>query len=67
MLIYGRSHLVRLAGAVYPPLVLLTIVVTGNHFILDAVAGIAVLAAGFAVAVLFRRREREDRHAACVA
>ena len=67
LLIYGRSHLVRLAGAVYPPLVLLTIVVTGNHFILDAVAGIAVLAAGFAVAMLFRRREREDRHAACVA
>ena len=47
MIRYGRSHLVRLAGAVYPPLVILTIVVTGNHFVLDAVAGIAVIAAGF--------------------
>ena len=36
---YGRSRLVRVAGAIYPPLVVLTIVVTGNHFVLDAVAG----------------------------
>lgn len=69
VLLYARAPLLRLAGAVYPPLVLLTIVVTGNHFILDAVAGIAVLAAGFAVAALFRRRESDERQgsAACVA
>jgi hypothetical protein len=69
VLLYARAPLLRLAGAVYPPLVLLTIVVTGNHFILDAVAGIAVLAAGFAVAALFRRRESDEREgsAACVA
>jgi hypothetical protein len=39
--------------------VVLTIVVTGNHFIFDAVAGIAVLGAGFFVAGLPRFRRRE--------
>ena len=47
MIRFARSHVVRLAGALYPPLVVLTIVVTGNHFLLDAVAGMLVLAAGF--------------------
>ena len=42
---YARSHLTRVAGAIYPPLVVLTIVVTGNHFVLDAIAGMAVLGA----------------------
>ena len=44
MIRFARSHLIRFAGAIYPPLVVLTIVVTGNHFVLDAVAGMAVLA-----------------------
>jgi PAP2 superfamily len=56
---YARSQLVRVAGAVYPPLVVLTIVVTGNHFVLDAVAGMAVLGAGFALAALLGGRRRE--------
>jgi PAP2 superfamily len=60
---YARSHLARLAGAVYPPLVVLTIVVTGNHFLLDAVAGMLVLGAGFAVVRSLRRREPEQRRA----
>ena len=34
-----RSGSSEVAGVVYPPLVILTIVVTGNHFVLDAVAG----------------------------
>ena len=38
--------LVRVAGRLNPPLVIVTIVVTGNHFVLDAVAGSAVLCAG---------------------
>ena len=58
---YARSRLVRAAGFVYPPLVMLTIVVTGNHFVLDAVAGVAVLGAGFLAARWWRgRRERDD-------
>ena len=53
---FARSNLVRLAGALYPPLVVLTIVVTGNHFILDAVAGMLVLGVGFQLASRLRRR-----------
>jgi hypothetical protein len=58
---YARSTWLRAAGFVYPPLVMLTIVVTGNHFVLDAVAGIAVLGAGFFAARWWRgRRERSE-------
>jgi hypothetical protein len=56
---YARKPTLRLLGAIYPVAVLLTIVVTGNHFIFDALAGIAVLAAGFLVAGLPRMRRRE--------
>jgi hypothetical protein len=50
---YARPLAWRLAGALYPAAVCLTIVATGNHFVLDAVAGMGVLGAGFAaVAVL---------------
>jgi hypothetical protein len=51
---YTRSNWVKALGIVYPFAVALTIVVTGNHFILDAVAGIAVMALGFAVMGTFR-------------
>ena len=54
-LCYG-GRLLRVAGVVYAPLVLLTIVVTGNHFLLDAAAGLAVLCLGFFAALALRRR-----------
>ena len=60
LVLYARSHFWRLAGALYPPLVFVTIVVTGNHFILDALAGTAVLGIGFVVVVLLGRRRREE-------
>lgn len=44
---YGRQRWVKMLGVLYPVVVVLTIVVTGNHFIFDALAGIAVLAVGF--------------------
>jgi membrane-associated phospholipid phosphatase len=47
---FGRSYLVKLLGVLYPPAVVLTVVVTGNHFFFDAIAGVAVLGAGFLVA-----------------
>jgi hypothetical protein len=55
---YARKPTLRVLGALYPVAVLLTIVVTGNHFIFDALAGIAVLAAGFLVAELPAIRRR---------
>jgi PAP2 superfamily len=47
---YAPHLIVRLAGLAYPPFVLLVIVATGNHFLVDAaagatVAGVALLAA----------------------
>lgn len=60
MIRFARSHLVRLAGLLYPPLVVLTIVVTGNHFLLDAVAGMAVLGAGFLLVRALRRPPQEQ-------
>jgi hypothetical protein len=60
MIRYARFLVLRVAGAIYPPLVVLTIVVTGNHFVLDAVAGMAVLGIGFWLARALRRRSRQD-------
>ncbi len=64
---YGRSRLVRAAGVIYPPLVILTIVVTGNHFVLDAVAGIAVMCLGFLAVRLWHGRHRERNSHVCAA
>jgi hypothetical protein len=52
---YGRMLISRIAGVVYPVVVVLTIIVTGNHFVLDAVAGVAVLGVGFLIAAGMRR------------
>ena len=46
---YARSTVLKALAAVYPIVVVLTIVVTGNHFILDAVAGMLVMAVGFMI------------------
>jgi membrane-associated phospholipid phosphatase len=63
MLLYTRSFIGRVAGVVYPLAVLLTIVVTGNHFIFDAVAGALVMAVGFAATAPFRVSAREPAYA----
>lgn len=60
---FGRSRWTRLLGVAYPLAVTLTIIVTGNHFILDAVAGVLVLAAGFLAAHVVRGRRREPEPA----
>src|SRR5215218_2712257 len=65
LVLYARARIVRAAGVVYPPLVVLTIIVTGNHFVLDALAGILVLGVGFGVA-RFGRRVGEG-HRPCTA
>jgi hypothetical protein len=55
---YAHSRVVKALAIVYPLAVILTIVVTGNHYIFDAVTGILVMAIGFLVSfgVLERRR-----------
>ena len=63
IVLYARNHLVRVVGVLYPAAVLLTIVVTGNHFIFDAVAGALVMAVGFAATTPFRVAAREPAYA----
>ena len=60
LFVYGRHVLTRAVGLLYPPTVVLTIVVTGNHFFVDAIAGVAVLAVGFGFA-WWRRADRRSR------
>jgi hypothetical protein len=56
---YGRRPALRAAGVLYPALVVLVIVATGNHFLFDAAAGVIVAAvAAGAARLVVSRRER---------
>lgn len=52
----ARRTWVRVLGVVYPFLTLMVIVGTANHFIFDAVGGLAAIAVGFAVQWLLSGR-----------
>ena len=47
LVLYARSISWKVIGVLYPLAVMLTIVVTGNHFVFDALAGVAVMGLGF--------------------
>jgi PAP2 superfamily len=49
LVLYARSRAWRAVGAAYPAAVVLATIVTGNHFLLDAAAGMLVLGLGFAL------------------
>jgi len=51
LLLYARSPVWKAVGVVYPLAVVLTTLVTGNHFLLDAVAGMAIFGVGFLVTI----------------
>lgn len=61
----ARRLPLRMAGLLWGPLVVLAVLATGNHFVFDVGAGLALTAAGFGFA---RRRERRaaDRPAAAL-
>ena len=67
------SHpLVRAAGALYPVVMLVVIVATGNHFFFDAALGAIVVVAGWLVALALvqapqpqRRRHAHERPEPC--
>jgi hypothetical protein len=63
LVVYARHYALRILGVIYPSAVLLTIVVTGNHFIFDALTGALVMAVGFAATAPFRIGEREPAYA----
>ena len=46
----ARSHLARIAGWMYPVVMLVVIVATGNHFFFDAAGGAAAIGIGFVAA-----------------
>jgi hypothetical protein len=45
-----RAPLLRVAALLWGPLVLLSVVATGNHFVFDAFAGLLITAVGYGVA-----------------
>jgi hypothetical protein len=51
VLLCTRRRWVRVLAVAYPVVTTLVVVATANHYLLDATAGVAVLAAGAAVAV----------------
>jgi hypothetical protein len=63
---------VRVVGAVYPLVMLLVIVATGNHFVFDAALGAVVVLAGWLVARLLVERQpavayaQRERREPCV-
>jgi PAP2 superfamily len=56
LLRHGGRGVVRLLGAIYPLMVLVIIVATGNHFFVDAAVGSFVAALAAAVATVLTRR-----------
>lgn len=51
-----RTRWVRLAAMAMPVLMLASIVVTGNHYLVDAIAGGAIVLTGLGIALLLRNR-----------
>jgi membrane-associated phospholipid phosphatase len=63
VVLYARSVFLKALGFLYPAAVMLTIVVTGNHYVFDAAAGALVMALGFAATAPFRAGAREPAYA----
>ncbi|WP_053203941.1 phosphatase PAP2 family protein [Jiangella muralis] len=55
----SRVLVVRIIGATMPLLMFATIVLTGNHYVVDAIVGGGVVVAGIGVAVLIERAKRK--------
>jgi hypothetical protein len=49
------SGAVRIAGALWGPLVIVAVIATGNHFLIDIAAGLLLTGVGFALALCLRR------------
>jgi hypothetical protein len=63
MVRHGRRSITRIAGVAYPAVITIVVIATGNHYLLDAFAGIAVvllaMAAVSTTAHLLPRRVRD--------
>lgn len=56
LLLLGRARWTRLLGVLYPTVTVLVIMATANHYVLDAVAGIAMILLGIGGSWLAYRR-----------
>lgn len=61
-----RSPVVRIAAATLPVLMLIATVLTANHYIVDGLAGSAIVVAGLAIAMALRRRADNEHPARAV-
>jgi hypothetical protein len=61
LLRHSRNRLAHLAGALYPPFVLLVVVATGNHFFFDAAAGAMTVALAAGATLLVARPATGER------
>jgi PAP2 superfamily len=61
LVIFARPLIWKAIGVAYPIAVVLTIVVTGNHYVFDALMGYAVMAVGFLATSPRLWRGRGDR------
>jgi hypothetical protein len=55
---YARRRWVKVLGVMYPLTTTIVVMATGNHYLLDALAGAVTMAAGAALMLLFRHRSR---------
>jgi hypothetical protein len=58
---FAAHRVVRWLGALYPVVTGLVVMATGNHYLLDVLAGVAVIAWGWIGAVLLERWRRRIR------
>ena len=50
---HGRHRLTRILGVLYPLVLSVVVIATANHYLLDVIAGLAVVGLGALVAKLF--------------
>lgn len=62
--IYARRRWVKALGVSYPVVTTVVVMATGNHYLLDALAGGVIMAAGALLAVTLRRGDRPTGGAA---
>ena len=60
LVVYARPLFWKLVGVFYPIAVVLTIVVTGNHFVFDALAGMLVMGSDSGSRMVPRPRPRRS-------
>jgi PAP2 superfamily len=59
-----RPPALRILGLAWGPLVILAVLATANHFVLDVGAGLLLTALGLALALSLERRRADEPHAA---